>query len=295
MRKYIIGGLVAALLAAPAFANTKNPAVQINLTVRDTTPKFVAFYDTTTKEAPSNADRRWVVWRFFYDYATPANTKPQERLETVYPKYAGVIDGIRGGFSGLQPNPQSVFSAVVQNLYLDKPVAFEFNAYVGMFESGIWSNTDGKAIQLYLPLEQPADERAVQMPREIARVLYQHMKGMLPNGPQTVVEGMLFEGIAAHVAKAAAPSLSDAASMGLTDAELKAAESHKADIIKAVRSALKAKTVSVDGVSKPTVYGGWLLVADLMKRNNVKAGDIARKPLAEIMPNIEESLGKLAK
>ncbi|WP_137936530.1 hypothetical protein [Chitinivorax sp. B] len=294
MRKHILSGLLATLMAMPAWAD-KAPSVQINLSVRDTTPKFVAFYDTTVKEAPSNADRRWVVWRFFYDYATPSNTKPQDRLETVYPRYAGVIDSIRGGFNGLQPSPQNVFSSVVQNLYLDKPVTFEFVTYVGMFEGGVWSNTDGKAIQLYLPLEQPADERTIQLPREISRTLYQHMKGMLPNGPQTVVDSMLLEGIAAHVTKAAVPNLSDAASLGLTDAELKTLEAKKSDIIKAVKSSLKAKSVTVEGVSKPTVYAGWLLVADLMKRNNVKAGDIARKPLAEIMPNIEESLGKLAK
>jgi hypothetical protein len=168
-RLFILGICFCACLS-PALA-LDQPLPPLNLTIKDLTPKFLAFYDEAKKE---NAlpDRRWEIWKKDYDFAaippTPEGQQiARKLLDDAWSRYPAVIDRIRAGASGMTPDPNRTVRSIAELLRPEKPVNITLIVYVGGFENNAFTAAQDGKINVAVPIESDADWRALYMTHEL--------------------------------------------------------------------------------------------------------------------------------
>lgn len=128
------------LLSALALAVLVSPAEpQARLTVKDVTPRFMAFWRAASAEPQADGDRRFALWKTYDDFAAVPPTREgdvmaRNLLAAAWPKYPALISRIAVGAAGMSPDPAAELRRVTSLLRPEKDVDVQLTVYAGMAE-----------------------------------------------------------------------------------------------------------------------------------------------------------------
>lgn len=293
-------------------AAEKPTGVVVDIKVRDMSVRFMDFFDAASRPMPAppaalaapaadgktaatpappvapaapletEADRRWRFFKAAYNF--PADqadeAKTRAALDAAWPRYAAIAPKLRTGFDAIATEISDINRTLADEIYLDKPLAIRYIAYVGTFDGRVWSDMDDDRINLYLPLEVAPEVRDLPF----ARLLGRHMlsrTAVWGNQPRSVVELAINEGVYAHVLQAAVPGKSVDTYLDLTPEQLaKAKAGLKVDMKDMIAKLDDRNPATLAAYSGPQIaqlrYAGWMLVENFVK-NKSRLGDLIRQ------------------
>lgn len=298
----------AAPVPAGAQAAAPAPAVQpqVSITVRDLTPKFLAFYAAAQKEHAS-PERRFELWKQMYGFAAVPPTPEGDRmardlLDHAWDGYPAVMGQIREGLAGFHPTPEQTLRRVAAVLQPDRPVAMDLLLYVGGLEKNAFTTVKAGVPTVAVSVEQDPADRGPIMTHEMVHAVQISIGSMSGGWIRTIGETVLAEGLAMRVTQHLYPDLPEGAFIERTPGWLKDCASRRAAILADVRSAL-ASDKSEDvfrytigkgpvGVEREGYYTGWLVI-DYWTRHGMSYARIARIPEAEAPARVAAAIDGL--
>ena len=300
--------MVAVLLFCCALASATEtpPLPQLNLTIKDLTPKFLQFYEKATKENAS-PQQRWELWKKDYDFAavppTPEGEKMARKiLDEAWPKYPAVLDRIRAGASNITPDPRASLHAIAELLRPDKPVNVTLLVYVGGLEGNAFTAAQGGQITTALPIEDDLDSRALRMTHELTHAVHISMGSFAGGWIRTIGTTVLTEGLAMRVTQRLLPRHPDAYYAEARPGWFAEAEKLRESILKDVRQTTASdKSNDVmrftmgkgpSGIEREAYYAGWLVVGYWLE-HGMSYAEIARIPEKEMPARVSQAIDAL--
>lgn len=296
------------LCAAAAVSLAAAPAPQVSITVKDLTPKFLAFYRAATAANP-DPDARFELWKRDYGFAavppTPEGDAISRRLlDKAWPDYPPLIARIEQGAAGIEPAPEATLRRVAALLRPDAPVHITLIAYVGAMEGNAFTmGQDGKAT-VALPVEQSPRERGPIMAHEFTHAVQIAMGSSSGGWVRSVAETALAEGLAMRTAQALYPDRPAASFVEMANEPgwLARADGKQRQILLDVRAAA-ASSSSEDvmrftmgtgpaGLNREAYYVGWL-AAGYWLGHGKSLADIARIPEARAPAEVARAIDAL--
>ncbi len=277
---------------APAQRNTIVQGER-TLEVVDLTPRFIDFYQAA---AAADPETRWTLWNEKYGFAavppTPEGMKmARGMLDAAWPRYANALPLIRQGAGSVEPRPEVVLRKVADLLGLHKPFVMQVTVYVGAFDGNAFTAAPQGRPIVAIPIEMDASQREAVLPHEMTHAVHIATAGLTGGWERSIAETIMQEGLAMHVAKAAAPGHDDRdytehtpgwydAVMSRSDAILQGLlpELEKSDSQSVFRFTMGRGTT---GLEREAYAAGWFVVGDLLKQGKSFA-EIARIPSAEM-------------
>jgi hypothetical protein len=303
MFRRLLIALVAAF-ALPAYADPP----QVSITVKDLTPKFLAFYDAATHEKASPA-RRWVLWKSLYDFAavppTPEGDKmARAMLDDAWPKYPAAMPQIRQGLGALHPSPEDTLRTVAGLLHADGPIHIKLVAYVGALEHNAFTVNDKGTPTIALPVEGDPAQTSETMAHEMTHAVQIGMGTMAGGFERSIGETVMAEGLAMRVARSLYPEKPDTEFVEARPGWFAEATTHRAQILQDVRAALNASdgaTVmrfTMDkgpaGIEREAYYAAWEVVGFWLAHGETFA-EIARVKEADAPARVGEAIDLMLK
>jgi hypothetical protein len=297
-----------ALLWSFAGAAQSDPVslLPVHLTIKDLTPKFLAFYEAAVRENAS-PERRWELWKKYYDFAAVPPTPEGEKmarqiLDNAWPKYAAAIDRIRAGAAGLTPDPHTTIQSVASLLRPDKPINVTVIIYVGGFENNAFTAAQDGKISTAVPIEIDPDLRARLMTHELTHAVHIGMGSFSGGWIRTIGTTILTEGLAMRVTQKLLPGRPDADYVDARPGWFEQATKLRNTILKDVRPVL-ASDKSEDvmrftmgkgpaGIEREAYYAGWLVVGYWLD-HGMTFDQIARIPEKEMPARVGEVIDHL--
>jgi hypothetical protein len=284
--RWIFPAVLAAAIAAASAATVPDPTI----TVKDLTPKFLAFYGAA-QNRHANADERFALWKREYDFAAVPPTPDGEAmarrlLDAAWPRYPGVLARIEKGAAGIEPKPDDTLRRVVVELQPDQAVQIKLLAYVGALDGNAFTTRGNDGVPVVaLPVEQSPEERGPIMAHEFTHAVQIAMGSMSGGWVRTIGETALAEGLAAHVAARLYPQRAAASFIEIEPGWLARCDARRRRILEDVRTAaVSDKSEDVmrftmgtgpAGVEREAYYAGWLVVGHWLRQGMTPA-EIAR-------------------
>lgn len=294
-------------LAAAIAAATASTVPEPSITVKDLTPKFLAFYRAVLA-SHADGDGRFALWKRDYDFAAVPPTPDGEAmarrmLDAAWPRYPSVLARIEKGAAGIEPKPDDTLRRVVVELQPDKPVQIKLLAYVGALDGNAFTaRGDDGTPTVALPVEQSPDERGPIMAHEFTHAVQIAMGSMSGGWVRTIGETALAEGLATHVAARLYPQRPAASFIEIEPGWLARCDAQRRRILEDVRTAaVSDKSEDVmrftmgtgpAGVEREAYYAGWLVVGHWLRQGMTPA-EIARIPEAEAPARVAAAITQI--
>lgn len=254
-------------------------AQPVSLTVRDITPKFLAFYNTAIREH-ADEQQRWSIWQKMYGFAAvPPGPEGQamarKMLDASWPRYQAVLNVIREGANRIQPPPQQALEAVANLLKADVPVKAVLVVFVGDFENNAFTAPTKEGPTVALPVE--GSNTDLSMTHEFTHVVEAEEAHLSLDWNRTIAHTIFAEGLAMRATEALHPGLAAKTYVGeVTPNWLARAEAKRALILEDIAPHLaESDSASVMkytmgnggvGIEREAYYTGWLVIGDLLRR-----------------------------
>ena len=270
---------------------TTETAPEVQLTVKDLTPKFLLFYDDAMRQQ-TDADQRWLLWKKDYNFAavppTPAGqVMARHLLDAAWPRYPSVLERIRAGAAGMDPDPQTSLRAVAALLKPERPVKLTLAVYVGGFEENAFTSAVGGNILVAVPIEVTPQRRELSMVHEMTHGVQISMGSFSGGWIRTVGTTVLTEGLATRVTQHLVPGLPETAYVEGRAGWLAEANGKRTAILTDVLGALNSNSsadvmrytfeVGPGGIEREAYYAGWVVVGYWLA-HGMSYTDIARIP-----------------
>jgi hypothetical protein len=270
-------------------------APELQLTIKDLTPKFMTFYDAATR-LQASPEQRWALWKSDYDFAavppTPAGqVMARQMLDQAWPRYPAALDQIRLGAAGLTPDPQTSFRAIADLLKPTEPVKLTLAVYVGAFEENAFTAAQNGEIMVAVPIEATAERRNLRMTHEMTHAVHISMGSFSGAWIRTVGTTVLTEGLAMRVTQRLVPGLPETAYVEARPGWLAEADSKRIPILKDIQGVLGSNSSDdvlrytmgkgQTGIEREAYYAGWLVVGYWLEHGMTFA-EIARIPEAQM-------------
>jgi len=267
----------------------------VTITVKDLTPKFLAFYDRAIEQRAS-PDQRWELWKSLYHFAavppTPAGDNlARYLLDRAWPRYPSTIGRIRAGSSHVATEAQRHVNVIAGLLHPEQDVHVELLVYVGGFEDNAFTAAHDNKITVAIPIESAPAVRERLMTHEFTHAVQIGMGSFSGSFQRTIGTIVITEGLASRVTQSVYPNRSETDSIEFTRGWLKEAEAHRREILNGIRPYLASDT-SADiqrftigpgptGLEREAYYAGWLVIGHWLAQGMTFA-DIARIPETEM-------------
>ena len=282
------------------------PAPQVSITVKDLTPKFLAFYEAAQKQA--DPDKRFALWKQMYGFAAvppgpQGDAMARELLDHAWSGYPAVMDRIKAGLAGFDPPPETTLKRVADVLEPDGPVNITLLLYVGGLEKNAFTATGKEGVPtVAVSVEQDPADRGPIMTHEMVHAVQITMGTNSGGWVRTIGETALAEGLAMRVTKKLYPNLPDSAVAERTPGWLNECASRRRQILLDVKSAVaSAKSEDVfrytigkgpAGVEREAYYAGWLVV-DYWTRHGLSYAEVARIPETQAPARVSAAIDGL--
>lgn len=297
--------ILALALAAPA-AGLAAPEPQVSVTVKDLTPKFLAFYDKARKE--KDPDKRFALWKQMYGFAAvppgpQGEAMARGLLDHAWSGYPAVMERIKAGLAGFDPPPETTLRRVAAVLKPDQPVKLELLLYVGGLEKNAFAAPGKDGVPtVAVSVEADPAERGPVMTHEMVHAVQIDMGAMSGAWIRTIGETVLAEGLATRVTQHLYPALPERTFIEREPGWLEQCAARRREILLDVKSAL-ASSGSEDvfrytigkgpaGVEREAYYAGWLVV-DYWTRHGLTYAEIARIPEAQAPARVSAAIDGL--
>ena len=269
-------------------------AASPTITIKDLTPKFLAFYRAATARHLS-PEARFALWQTDYGFAavppTPAGDAMARRLlDAAWPKYPGVMARIERGAAGIAPSPGATLARVTTLLDPGKPVRLTLLVYVGGLEPNAFTTAKNGVPTVAIPVEASPFDRGPAMAHEFTHAVQIAMGTMSGGWERTIGETVLAEGLAMRTAQALFPDRPAASFVEITPGWLARCNANRDRILADVRAALVSRRsddvmrftmgTGPSGVDREAYYAGWIIV-DWWLHHGMTPARIARIPEAE--------------
>jgi hypothetical protein len=270
----------------------------INLQIRDLSPKFLNFYDLALK-GPSTPEERFELWREHYGFAalppTPeGQAKARSLLDQAWEKYPSVIDRIRLGYAGMEPNPQSVVDEVTELLDFRESLTITLIAFVGFCEGNAFGMIQDNVPYVCIPVEQDPDERRLVLPHELTHAVHCTTAGLTGGWERSIAEVIFQEGLATQATAQIVPGLSPSSYLDHVPGWYAACEKQHQAILAGVLPYLEdasSETVmrftmgtGPNGLEREAYYAGWVLIGHLLQQKQTLPALVRVKQ--QVMPGI---------
>lgn len=244
----------------------------------DLTPKFLDFYETAMREG-ADAERRWALWQEKYGFAavppTPeGQAQARQLLEQAWPRYPEVLDRIRQGAAGMQPQPAEMIGHVAELFSSPVPDNLFVVAFVGALENNAFTAPQGDKFGVFLPVEQDPASRALMLPHELAHAMHYSLAGFTNAWDRPLAQLVLEEGIAQCAAMRVVPGHPREAYLEYRSGWLAACEAKHREILAGMLPLLgddRSETVyrftmgnGTTGLEREAYYAGWIAVSHLL-------------------------------
>jgi hypothetical protein len=282
-------------------------APPVNLTVRDLTPKFLAFYDAATGEHAGEA-KRWELWRKLYGFAAvppgpEGEAMARKMLDAAWPRYASALRTIREGAAGIQPPPQEILQSVANLLNASVPVKATLVIFVGDFSGNAFTAPGADGPTVAIPVE--GSGAALSMTHEFTHVVEAEQAHLSLDWTRSIAHTIFVEGLAMRATEKLHPGLAAKDYVGeyspdwfararakraaiLADIEPHLGDSDSAAVMKYTMGTGGA------GIDREAYYAGWIVMGDLLKHGWSFPG-LARVSDAEMVKLVGDSLERLKK
>jgi hypothetical protein len=215
--------------ASPNHNEVAAPAV-ITVTVKDLTPKFLAFYQAAEKER-ATPERRWELWKTLYGFAavppTPEGSAiARNLLDKAWLRYPAALTQIRAGASEMTPRPDRILLSVSNLLRPEKPGSVRLLVYVGGFEDSAFTFAHDGHVTTAIPIEMDPKKRALFMAHELTHAVHINMGSFSGGWQRTIGATVLTEGLAMRVAQKLFPRHADKEFIEITPGWLNQATAH---------------------------------------------------------------------
>lgn len=284
------------------------PTRQASITIKDITPKFLAFYRAATAK-PISADQRFVLWKKDDGFAAVPPTPQGDRiarrlLDAAWPKYPAAIGRIERGAASLRPTPQETLDRVASLLKPDKPFRLTLIVYVGAFEGNAFTVGQNGEPTVAVPVEESEAERGPVMTHEFVHATQIGMGTMAGGWVRSIGETVLAEGLAMRVTQHLYPDLPATRFVEIPGAPgwLAKAGTMRKRILGDIRSVVgSSKSDDVfrytmgtgpAGIDREAYYAGWAVVGYWLA-HGMSYADIARIPESDAPRRVAAALDAL--
>jgi hypothetical protein len=280
-------------------------APPVELTIRDLTPKFLAFYDSATKEHADEA-KRWELWRESYGFAAvppgpEGETMARKMLDTAWPRYASALSVIRKGAAGIQPPPQKTLQSVANLLDASVPVKATLVVFVGDFSNNAFTAPGANGPTVAIPVEGLG--AALSMTHEFTHVVEAEQAHLSLDWTRSIAHTIFAEGLAMRATEKLHPGLAAKDYVGeLSPDWFARARAKRAAILADIAphladsdsAAVMKYTMGTGGagIDREAYYAGWIVIEDLLK-HGWSFARLARVSDAEMVKLVGDSLGRL--
>jgi hypothetical protein len=223
-------------------------------------------------------------------------------LERNWGSYPALLDRIRKGAAGVQPEPEGLLGEVANLLELDRPLNVEVVIFVGTGPSVAFSMALPDRWQVALPVEQEPSRREIAASHEFAHAVHARLAGLEGSWNRNVGQLVLGEGLAMHVAQALFPGQPPGAYVGSTPEWMEEARNHHEELLRGVLASVDNATPrAMDrftrgpgpaGFDREAYYVGWVLVEHLLSSGWTLPG-LARVPRGLMAKVVERGLEEL--
>jgi predicted Zn-dependent protease DUF2268 len=271
--------------------SSSSGTAHLSVTIKDITPKFLAFYEAAKKENAS-PERRWELWKKMYDFAavppTPEGEKIAQRLlNDAWPRYPSAMQQIRAGAAAIKPSPDKTLKSVAGLLRPNKPVKITLLVYVGGFEDNAFTSVQDGNITVAIPIESSPDKRAELMTHEFTHAVHISMGYLSGSFQRSIGAIVVSEGLATRVVQKLFPNRPEAEAIEYTRGWLREAEKRRVEILKGIRPVLSSNNIEdimrftmghgPAGLEREAYYAGWVVVGYWLS-HGMSFADIARIP-----------------
>ncbi len=280
-------------------------AVPVNLTIRDLTPKFLAFYNLATKEQ-ADETRRWQLWRQLYGFAAVppgpgGEAMARKFLDTAWPRYASALNVIRKGAGGIQPPAQEVLQSVAKLLDASVPVKATVVFFVGDFSGNAFTAPGADGPTVAIPVEGVG--AALSMTHEFTHVVEAEQAHLSLGWTRSIAHTVFAEGLAMRACEKLHPGLTAKEYVGelspnwfsrahdkraaiFADLAQHLSDSNSAAVLKYTMGTGGA------GIDREAYYAGWFVIDDLLT-HGWSFPRLARVSDAEMVRLVADSLRRL--
>lgn len=277
----------------------------VEVTVKDLTPKFLAFYEASSRSAV-DPETKWTLWKQMYDYAAVPPT-PQgdaiarQLLDSAWPRYASALDRIGLGSGAIRPTPLEMMKKVAAVLDAAGPIRATVIVYVGGFENNAFTSPGAAGIPVVsIPVESPVADKL--MAHEFTHVIEAEQAGLSVTWQRTIAQTVFAEGLAMRVTQKLLPGLADKEYIGefspdwfnrSTAKRIEILEDIEAHLNESSDAAVYRYTMGRGGagLEREAYYTGWLVVGDLLD-HGWTLSSLAHSKNATITRLVRESINR---
>jgi hypothetical protein len=282
--------------------------VPLTLELNDLTPRFLTFYERALAEHAA-PERRWELWRALYNFAaippTPEGQALARRLlDDAWERYPNVLERIRAGAAGLEPDPRAVLDAVAELLDFQDAATVRLTVFVGGLEDNAYAYRAGATPVVNIPVEQAPARRALVLPHELTHAVHMLAADLSGSWERPIAQVVLEEGLATRATAALVPGLpavgyvADLAENGRSD-WFEQCVARETALLTGLRPNLadsRSETVArftfgdgTTGLEREAYYAGWVLAGQLLDQGRTLA-ELAATPVDAITPLVAQAL-----
>lgn len=298
--------IVLSLMLNLVFAQTGSFG-KVKLTLKDITPRFVAFYDSAIKVNATESER-WVLWKKMYDFAatppTPAGDSIARRLlDSAWSRYISIVPLIKNRISQqILSEAEQTAGEIARLLQPDSSFEIRLRTYVGGFEVNAFTTAYNKQITTALPIEIPEETRRSIMVHELVHAVHIGMGSFSGGWQRTIGATVVTEGLAMRATQHIQPGKPDADYTEYTKGWLRKAAEKNYEILRDVRSVLYSDSIpdimrftmgeGPAGLEREAYYAGWVVVGYWIAHGKPFSG-IARIPEKEMPKEVASTIDLL--
>jgi hypothetical protein len=282
---------------------------RIVLEINDLTPRFLAFYERALAE-DADPERRWELWRELYNVAaippTPEGQQLARRLlDDAWERYPSVLERIRAGAAGLEPEPRAALDAVAELLDCRAAATVRLTVFVGGLEDNAYAYRAGATPVVNIPVEQEPGRRALVLPHEFTHAVHTLLADLSGAWERPIAQVVMEEGLATRVTAALVPGRPDAGYVAYladdngTSDWFEQCVAREAALLAGLRPFLtdsRSETVArftfgggTTGLEREAYYAGWVLIGQLLAQGRTLA-ELAATPVDALAPLIERAI-----
>lgn len=281
-------------------------ASQVEVEVKDLSPKFLAFYEAATAEK-AGPDRRFQLWKEKYGFAAlppvpERDEMARKLLDTAWPTYPEVLDRIKAGVPGMRPEPGALLREVAAKLGAEQPLKVHLLAYVGAREKNAFFFPDQGKLNVAVPIEESPEWREPVLIHEMTHAVNHALAGFPGGWERTIARTLFAEGLATRVTESLRPGLGEAAYVEHKPGWLTEAQGKRQAILEGIRPHLRSSDsatvmrftmgTGTTGTERESYYAGWLVVGHLLRQGKTFA-ELARIQDEQIPGIVEKALGEM--
>lgn len=281
-------------------------ASQVEVEVKDISPKFLAFYDAATAEK-ADPDRRFQLWKEKYGFAAlppvpERDEMARKLLDTAWPTYPEVLDRIKAGAAGMRPAPEALLREVAAKLGVEQSLKVQVLAYVGAREKNAFFYPDQGTLNVAVPIEESPEWREPVLIHEMTHAVNHALAGFSGSWERTIARTVFAEGLATRMTEALRPGLGETVYLEHRPGWYAEAKGKHREILEGLRPHLRAKDsatvmrftmgTGTTGTERESYYAGWVVVGHLLQQGRTFA-ELARMPEEQIAVVVEKALGEM--